>query len=51
MTVPAFYGIHEFYEFSGIFVQNCKALEPNVAVEWLTLLLRFWDVPGSNLGP
>jgi hypothetical protein len=24
---------------------------PNVAVEWLTLLLRIPKVPGSNLGP
>jgi hypothetical protein len=23
----------------------------NVVVEWLTLLLRKWEVPGSNLGP
>jgi hypothetical protein len=22
---------------------------PNVVVEWLTLLLYIWDVPGSNL--
>jgi hypothetical protein len=24
---------------------------PNVVVEWLTLLLRIREVPGSNLGP
>jgi hypothetical protein len=24
---------------------------PNVVLEWLTLLLRIRDVPGSNLGP
>jgi hypothetical protein len=24
---------------------------PNVVVEWLTLLLRIWEVLGSNLGP
>jgi hypothetical protein len=23
----------------------------NVVVEWLALLLRIWDVPGSNLRP
>jgi hypothetical protein len=26
-------------------------LLPNVVVECLTLLLRIWEVPGSNLGP
>jgi hypothetical protein len=25
--------------------------QPNVMVEWLTLLLRIREVPGSNLGP
>jgi hypothetical protein len=24
---------------------------PNVMVEWLTLLFRIREVPGSNLGP
>jgi hypothetical protein len=24
---------------------------PNVVVEWLTLLLRIWEVSGSNLRP
>jgi hypothetical protein len=24
---------------------------PNVVVEWLTLLLRIRETPGSNLGP
>jgi hypothetical protein len=24
---------------------------PNIVVEWLTLLLRIREVPGSNLGP
>jgi hypothetical protein len=23
----------------------------NVVVEWLKLLFRIWEVPGSNLGP
>jgi hypothetical protein len=23
---------------------------PNVVIEWLTLLLRIWEVPSSNLG-
>jgi hypothetical protein len=23
----------------------------NIVVEWLTLLLRIWEVPGSNIGP
>jgi hypothetical protein len=25
--------------------------EPNIAAEWLALLLRIREVPGSNLGP
>jgi len=24
---------------------------PNVVIEWLTILLRIREVPGSNLGP
>jgi hypothetical protein len=24
---------------------------PNAVVEWLTLGVRVWEVPGSNLGP
>jgi hypothetical protein len=26
-------------------------IRPNVMVEWLALLLRIREVPGSNLGP
>jgi hypothetical protein len=28
-----------------------KQIRPNVVVEWLTLLLRIRQIPGSNLGP
>jgi hypothetical protein len=27
-----------------------SAERPNIVVEWLTFLLRIWDVPGSILG-
>jgi hypothetical protein len=30
---------------------ECETVSPNVVVEWLTLLLRSREVPGSNLGP
>jgi hypothetical protein len=28
-----------------------KSLLPNVVAEWLSLLLRIREAPGSNLGP
>jgi hypothetical protein len=27
-----------------------KNTETNIVAEWLALLLRIWEVPGSNLG-
>jgi hypothetical protein len=32
-----------------LFDLNLKT--PNIVVEWLTLLLRIWEVPDSNFGP
>jgi hypothetical protein len=32
-------------------VQLATLSLPNVVIEWLTLLLRILEVPGSNLGP
>jgi hypothetical protein len=29
----------------------CTNSVPNVLVEWLTHLLRIWEVPGSTFGP
>jgi hypothetical protein len=38
---------------TGIYIlgKTCINNEPNVVVEWLTLLLRIREAPGSNLGP
>jgi hypothetical protein len=34
-----------------LIVWDYKYVKPNVMVEWLTLLLRIREVPGSNLSP
>jgi hypothetical protein len=35
--------------FYALCVNN--ALLSKVVIEWLTLLIRTWQVPGSNVGP
>lgn len=33
------------------YITNTTCSEPNFVVALLTLLLRIWDVPGTNLAP
>jgi hypothetical protein len=40
-----------YNKYNKIYNNMHKILVPNVMVEWLTLLLCIWEVPGSNLGP
>jgi hypothetical protein len=40
-----------FREWSTRNILIYKRLKPNILVEWLILLLRTREVPGSNLGP
>jgi hypothetical protein len=34
-----------------VFIFSLKIKTPDIVVEWLTLLLRIPEFPGSNLGP
>jgi hypothetical protein len=33
------------------FLLSGQQRPPNIVVEWLTLLVPMWEVPGLNLGP